>query len=72
MVRLLFVKRITKQQACEKKMTLEEDEFIRSFLKHVLPSGFSKITYFGFLALRYLQNNIQKRITLFNKETFLP
>ena len=55
-----------------KEMTLDEDEFIRRFLQHVLPSGFSKIRYFGFLALRYLQENIEKCITLLNKETFLP
>jgi hypothetical protein len=28
-----------------KEMTLDEDEFIRRFLQHVLPSGFSKIRY---------------------------
>jgi hypothetical protein len=31
-------------------MTLWADEFIRRFLLHVLPSGFMKIRYFGFLA----------------------
>lgn len=55
-----------------KEMTLEEDEFIRRFLQHVLPSGFSKIRYFGFMALRYLQSNIERCITLLDKETFLP
>ena len=32
-----------------KKMTLDADEFIRRFLLHVLPKGFFKIRYFGFL-----------------------
>lgn len=33
-----------------KNMTLDADEFIRRFLLHVLPEGFMKIRYFGFLA----------------------
>lgn len=61
-----------KTAGLRKEMTLDEDEFIRRFLQHVLPSGFSKIRYFGFLSLRYLQENIEKCITLLNQETFLP
>jgi hypothetical protein len=34
-------------------MTLSADEFIRRFLLHVLPHGFQRIRYFGFLANRY-------------------
>ena len=33
-----------------RKMTLAADEFIRRFLLHVLPKGFMKIRYFGFLS----------------------
>jgi predicted Zn-ribbon and HTH transcriptional regulator len=33
-----------------KPMSLAADEFIRRFLLHVLPAGFMKIRYFGFLA----------------------
>ena len=33
-----------------KEMTLSKDEFIRRFLMHILPKGFQKIRYFGFLA----------------------
>ncbi len=33
-----------------KEMTLSADEFIRRFLLHVLPEGFMKIRYFGFLS----------------------
>ena len=36
-----------------KTMTLGSDEFIRRFLLHVLPAGFQRIRYFGFLANRY-------------------
>src|ERR1700712_5672938 len=32
-----------------KTMTLAADEFIRRFLIHVLPDGFHRIRYFGFL-----------------------
>jgi len=34
----------------EKELTLSAHEFIRRFLLHVLPSGFTKIRYYGFLA----------------------
>ena len=34
----------------QKVMTLEADEFIRRFLLHVLPQGFQRIRYYGFLA----------------------
>jgi hypothetical protein len=33
-----------------KKITVKAEEFIRRFLLHILPSGFMKIRYFGFLA----------------------
>ena len=36
-----------------KTMTLSADEFIGRFLLHVLPDGFQRIRYFGFLANRY-------------------
>ena len=34
----------------EKVMTLTADEFIRRFLLHILPPGFTKIRHYGFLA----------------------
>jgi hypothetical protein len=36
-----------------KTMTLSADEFIRRFLMHVLPDGFQRIRYYGFLGNRY-------------------
>jgi hypothetical protein len=33
-------------------MTLPHEEFLRRFLQHVLPTGFPRIRYFGFLANR--------------------
>lgn len=34
----------------ERTLTLSPEEFIRRFLQHVLPSGFMKVRYFGFLS----------------------
>lgn len=31
-------------------LTLDSDEFIRRFLLHIIPSGFKRIRYFGFMA----------------------
>jgi len=39
-------------------MTLSADEFIRRFLMHVLPQGFAKIRYFGFLANRHRRDRL--------------
>lgn len=36
----------------QKTMTLTADEFIRRFLLHVLPDGFHRIRYYGFLSNR--------------------
>ncbi len=33
-------------------MTLSHEEFLRRFLQHILPTGFPRIRYFGFLANR--------------------
>jgi hypothetical protein len=37
----------------QKKMTLTATEFLRRFFLHVLPKGFVRIRYFGFLANRW-------------------
>jgi hypothetical protein len=39
-------------------MTLAPHEFLRRFLLHVLPSGFTRIRYFGFLANRNRAENV--------------
>ena len=48
----------------QKTMTLAAEEFIRRFLLHVLPSGFVRIRYFGFLANRYRAERIEQARTL--------
>jgi hypothetical protein len=40
-----------------KTMTLSADEFIRRFLLHVLPNGFRRIRYYGFLGNRHREEN---------------
>ena len=42
----------------QKTMTLTADEFIRRFLLHVLPDGFQRIRYFGFLGNRYRKQKL--------------
>ena len=41
-----------------KTMTLPADEFIRRFLLHVLPHGFQRIRYYGFLGNRYRREKL--------------
>jgi hypothetical protein len=41
-------------------MTLSADEFIRRFLIHVLPSGFQRIRYYGFLGNRYRKEKLAR------------
>jgi len=42
----------------QKQMTLSAEEFIRRFLIHLLPDGFQRIRYFGFLANRYRRDKL--------------
>jgi hypothetical protein len=44
----------------QKTMTLAADEFIRRFLLHVLPDGFQRIRYYGFLANRFREEKLQR------------
>jgi hypothetical protein len=41
-----------------KRMTLEAHEFIRRYLSHILPDGFMRVRYFGFLANAVKKNTI--------------
>src|SRR5215469_13992379 len=43
-----------------KIMTLAADEFIRRFLLHVLPKGFQRIRYSGFLASRHREQKLAR------------
>jgi hypothetical protein len=44
----------------QKTMTLAADEFIRRFLLHLLPEGFQRIRYYGFLANRYREQKLAR------------
>jgi len=44
----------------QKVMTLEAGEFIRRFLVHVLPNGFKRIRYYGFLGNRYRKEKLAR------------
>jgi hypothetical protein len=43
-----------------KQMTLDTNEFIRRFLMHVLPPGFHRIRYYGFLTCQTRAKNIAR------------
>jgi hypothetical protein len=51
-----------------KIMTVTATEFVRRFLLHVLPQGFKKIRYFGFLAPRARSKRLTRCRTFFNKK----
>jgi hypothetical protein len=44
----------------QKTMTLDAEEFIRRFLLHVLPTGFQRIRYYGFLGNRYRNEKLAR------------
>jgi len=52
-------------------VTLDAQEFIRRFMQHVLPCGFYKIRYYGFLALRNIKTKLQEVYALLSKTTYL-
>jgi hypothetical protein len=70
--KVTFVYKDYKVGGVRKNITLDEDEFIRRFLQHILPNGFSKIRYFGFLALRCLKSNLGDIFSLLEKDIVLP
>jgi hypothetical protein len=49
-----------RHDAQQKTMTVEAEEFIRRFLLHVLPEGFQRIRYYGFLANRYREEKLAR------------
>jgi hypothetical protein len=40
-------------------MKLEANEFIRRFLLHIVPNGFMRIRYYGFLANRFRKEKLE-------------
>lgn len=52
-------------------ITLSHFEFMRRFLMHVLPKGFQKIRYYGFLNNRFKRDNLNLIATLLSKKLFV-
>jgi hypothetical protein len=50
----------------QKIMSLDVKEFMRRFLLHVLPSGFVRIRFYGFLSNRVKNKNINKILSILN------
>ena len=53
-----------------KEMTLSHEEFIRRFLMHILPKGFQKIRYFGFLSNPVKKKKLRILFRLQGYQTF--
>ncbi len=54
----------------KRTITLKNGEFIRRYLMHVLPSGFQKIRYYGFLNNRMKRKNLKLIFTLQGHQRF--
>jgi predicted Zn-ribbon and HTH transcriptional regulator len=67
-----FCYKDNKSAGLRKNITLDADEFIRRFLQHVLPKGFYKIRYFGFMAMCNMQSKLLQCFDLIKKANFLP
>lgn len=57
--RTTFSARAKKPGEEKRILTLANEEFVRRFLLHVLPSGFQKIRYYGFLNNRTKKKNLE-------------
>lgn len=53
-------------------ITLNTDEFIMRFFRHILPGGFYKIRYFGLLAQCNSKSKLETCFDLLEKDSFLP
>ena len=54
----------------KREITLSHTDFIRRYLMHVLPPGFQKIRYYGFLNNRMKAHNLKIIFTLQNGQRF--
>jgi hypothetical protein len=58
--KVTFAYKDRKNGNAKRSMTVEAKEFIRRFLLHVLPEGFTRIRYFGFMAHTKKRESIPK------------
>jgi hypothetical protein len=70
--RVTFSYRDRADENTVKEITVTAIEFIRRFLLHILPNGFMKIRYFGFLAHTNKRASIPLLRRLINPEAPLP
>ena len=68
--KVTFSARGKKTGAPRRIITLDHTEFIRRYLMHVLPSGFQKIRYYGFLNNRGKSKNLKLIFTLQGHQRF--
>jgi len=61
-----------RHDGCSTTMTLSVLEFLRRFFQHVVPKGFYKIRYFGFLSLSTAKEMVNLVLELLEKHQFLP
>ena len=65
-----FTAKDYKNNSAIKKVTISSQEFIRRFMMHVLPSGFQKIRYYGFLNNRNKKKNLKIIFTIQGHQKF--
>lgn len=68
--RVSFSARGRKPNEPRRTVTLNNVEFIRHYLMHVLPFGFQKIRYYGFLNNRYKTRNLKLIFTIQGHQRF--
>lgn len=61
-----------KSAGLSKNIILDADEFIRRFMQHILPCGFYKIRYFGFMAICNMKSKLAICREMINKAVYLP
>lgn len=65
-----FTAKDYKNNSVTKEVTVSPKEFLRRFMMHVLPSGFQKIRYYGFLNNRSKKKNLKVIFTLQGHQKF--
>jgi len=70
--KVTFTYRDRKNNDETRTMTLAANEFIRRFLLHILPGGFMKIRYFGFLSHKNKKEAVAIIRNLINSDVKLP
>lgn len=70
--KVTFTYKDYKAAGITKTMNIEADEFIRRFMQHVLPKGFYKVRYFGFMANCNSKTKLEACFSLIQEPGYLP